>query len=176
MIERPHDEARGRSIRAHRRSKRGRRRRLASVVVAAVASAIALVGLAGPASAANLPYDNTNPVTTGCAASGYTVGSRSITSISGQAIGKVELRYSSACGTNWSRVTSYIGSTSLLAWSTRSFDGVTTYGGPGGDPGPYYGTSAYSDQLYGNGYTVCAYGALPDPNNWGNYAGTNYCA
>jgi hypothetical protein len=87
-----------------------------------------------------------------------------------------ELRYSNACGTNWSRVTSYIGSTSLLTWVTRTDDSVTTSGGPGGDPGPYYGTSAYSDQLYGNGHTVCAWGVLPDPNNGGNYVGTDYCA
>lgn len=129
----------------------------------------------GPVTAAVLPYDNTNPSGTGCAGSGYTVGSRNIVSVTGQVIGRVELRYSSACGTNWSRTVSTIGSRPLLTWVVHQVDSATTYGGPGGDPGPYTGTSAFSDQLYGNGYVVCAWGALPDPAN-GNYTGTNYCA
>ena len=161
-----------------------RRRVLLLVGLAAVLATLpALAGTAsaaparpgGPVTAAVLPYDNTDPSATGCAGSGYTVGSRNITSVTGQVIGRVELRYSSACGTNWSRVVSTIGSRPLLAWVVRQVDGVSTAGGPGGDPGPYSGTSAFSDQLYGNGYVVCAWGALPDPAN-GNYTGTNYCA
>lgn len=155
----------------------GRRPRWGRILVPGVGAALTLVlALAGPASAAALPYDNTNPATTGCSGSGYTVGTRNIVSVSGQVIGRVELRYSSVCGTNWGRTTSTIGTRPLLTWVVRQADGVTTYGGPGGDPGPYTATSAFSDQVYGNGYVVCAWGALPDPWNGGNYTGTNYCA
>jgi hypothetical protein len=155
----------------------GSRRRWPRVLVPALGAALALVlGLAGPASAAVLPYDNTNPSSTGCAGSGYTVGTRNIVSVTGQVIGRVELRYSNACGTNWSRVTSTIGTQQLLVWVDRPVDGATTWGGPGGDPGPYASTSAFSDQLYGNGYVVCALGYLPDPWNGGAYTGNSFCA
>lgn len=156
-----------------------RRRRFRQVTLtglAAASAAAATLALAGPASAATLPYDNTSPTATGCVSSAYVVGPRVITSSNGQAVGRVELRYSSGCGTNWSGVVSYIGVQPLLAWSVRQADGATTWGGPGGDPGPYSSTTAYSDQLYGRGYVVCAWGAIPDPNNGGAYTGSNYCA
>lgn len=134
-----------------------------------------LVSLASPASA--LAYDNTDPgaSATGCAGSASTLLSKGVNSSTGQVIGLVELRYSSSCGTKWARITSYIDYRNLRTWSERWSDWASTHGGPGGDPGPYYGTSAYSDQLYGNGYTVCAYGGLPDPNN-GVYAYAQACA
>ena len=50
--------------------------------------------------------DNKDPIAMGCAADAITVASAPIYSnFDGQQIGYVELRWSAACGTNWSRVT-----------------------------------------------------------------------
>ena len=55
-------------------------------------------------------------------------------------MGRVELRYSTNCHTNWARVISSIGSQGLLTYSYRPSDGATTWGSDG-DPGPFYGLS-----------------------------------
>lgn len=78
----------------------------------------------------------------------------------GQVLGTVTLKYSNSCGTNWAKVQNNSSYSQIKTWATRpNYDGATTIG-HGGDPGPYYGSSAYSTQLYGNGYVVCAWGEL----------------
>jgi len=136
-------------------------------LLAAAALAVVLV-MPSVARASNLPYDRTDPVQTGCANNAYTVGSNNLFTPSGQLVGRVELRYSTTCHTNWARVISYVGSRQLLTFSVRVFDGVSTWG-YGGDPGPFTGTSAYSDQLYGYNTTVCAYGAINGMTPWNRY-------
>jgi hypothetical protein len=101
---------------------------------------------------------------TGCANSAYTVASEPIldplaSTPQGATIGRVELRYSTTCHTNWARVDSYIGSRWMEAFAYRPADRVSTLGA-GGDPGPWNGTQVYSDQLYGYNTVVCAYGTL----------------
>jgi hypothetical protein len=77
------------------------RHRRITVMLTALATMLVLLGLATPASAASLPYDNTDP--TGCVNKyTYTVqGSGQIRSSTGQVIGIVEMRYSPTCGTKW---------------------------------------------------------------------------
>jgi hypothetical protein len=149
----------------------------------AVAAALAV---ATPAHAA--AYDYTNPSTTGCSSTGVAANGTASRvpiynpEISGDVLGYVELRWSTACHTNWSRVTISGGavngapSAGVMTWATRPIDGASTWGHDG-DPGPYGGSSAFSDQLNGNGMTVCAYGRLAyqsinGPISW---AEARYC-
>ena len=59
-----------------------------------------------------------NPATTGCSADAYTVQ----TAVFSNSF--VELRYSPTCGTNWGRVISRVGATSLIIRVQRN-DGLT---------------------------------------------------
>jgi hypothetical protein len=72
-------------------------------------------------------------------------------------------------------VISYWGSRPLETFAYRPADGVSTLG-YGGDPGPFQGTVAYSDQLYGYNTKVCAYGRMQlyFAGNWSPWA--SYCA
>ena len=126
------------------------------------ATACSLGSFAGVASAA--PYDRTDPVTTGCSNSAITLASTPIldplaSAFSGATIGRVELRYSTACRTKWARIDSYIGGRWMEAYAARQ-DGVNTWGAGGDGVQAFYGTQVYSDQLYGDGMRVCAYGRL----------------
>jgi len=76
-----------------------------------------------------------NPATTGCSADAYTVQTAVFSN------SYVELRYSPTCGTNWGRVTSKVGATSLIIRIQR-IDGLTyTFSG-----GPF--NSAYVAMVY----------------------------
>jgi hypothetical protein len=158
---------------------------LAMAIVAGLAGAA--VGTGSPAWA-SYPHDNTNPHTTGCDATGtaanppYSTVAIYDPEISGDVLGYVELRWSTSCTTNWSRVTMRSGApyavpgAGAMTWAYRPSDGASTWGHDG-DPGPYYAASVYSDQLYGNGLTVCAYGRLAyqsinGPTQW---AEAHYC-
>ena len=155
------------------------RSRLSSVKrsALALASAGAIVALLPitAAGAATHPYDRTNPETTGCANSAYTVGSVNLKNTAGTVIGLLELRYSTVCGTNWARVDSYVGNQYLYAFAHRPGDGATTKGADG-DPGPWYTTVAYSDQLYGYRRTVCAVGGIGGSSPATTSYWNNYCA
>jgi hypothetical protein len=147
-------------------------RRKITQMIAAATVACGILLMATPASATTYPYDNTNPDAqhTNCAATGTAADPPRSTvliydpQISGDVLGYVELRWSTGCRTNWSRVTMNAGapyavpSAGIMTWTTRT-DGASTRGHDG-DPGPYHATSAYSDQLYGNNLTDCAWGQL----------------
>lgn len=87
--------------------------------------------------------NNTDPGTTGCSAAAATV--RTVYPASGKA--RVELRFSDACQTRWSKVINiaslnYWGNATLRYWYYHS-----VYLGPG--------YSTYSNQRYGSGYQGC---------------------
>ena len=158
---------------------RGRRVRWSSVRRSALAltsaGAIAVLLPITTAGAATHPYDRTNPETTGCANSAYTVGSVNLKNTAGTVIGRLELRYSNVCRTNWARVDSYVGNQNLYAYAQRQVDFVTTKGADG-DPGPWYTSVAYSDQLYGYRLTVCAVGGIGGSSPATTSYWNNYCA
>lgn len=82
-----------------------RRTSLAIPVVALVA---AMGAIASPAAQAAVfdPYTGSDPSTTGCSNTGITVASWPVPSVTnGQSLATAELRYSTACQTNWVRVT-----------------------------------------------------------------------
>lgn len=138
--------------------------------VAVLATAFGVLLTAEPAWAQ--AYDYTNPSSTSCANSGGPANGAASTvpirhpEISGNVLGWVDLRWSTGCQTNWSRVRINSGaayavpSLGILTWAVRPGDGASTQGHDG-DPGPYYGSSAFSAQLNGSGgQVVCAYGKL----------------
>jgi hypothetical protein len=139
-------------------------------VTAVVASVGAIVALAQPASA--LTYDYTNPTTTPAGnpcsnSAGPANGAASTLAIynpqvAGEVLGWVDLRWSTSCTTNWSRVRRSDSPRALgvVAWATRPNYPSANTRGSHGDGTTYYTSSAYSDQLYGSGITVCANGAI----------------
>ncbi len=102
-----------------------------------------------------------NPQTSGCAATGITVLTAPVKNPQGTTWGYVDLRYSNACGANWSRTRS--GQTAYCAV------GSTIYNNKGDTPGPTVyqdGWTSYSTMLSGysaldraNGFITCDYGS-----------------
>jgi hypothetical protein len=142
-------------------TRRGRLiRRTATIAVLLLAGALGSVAVPTAASAAptcsDWYCDNTNPHTTGCDAGATTVGSQYIR-YNGITLALVELRWSTVCYTNWSRITSLVSTfNEIKVHAYRNAPiGSTAYEGliRGG-----YGTSFYSDQLYGRFWMVCAEG------------------
>lgn len=62
------------------------------------------------AASAASPYENTDPITTGCAPGAYVVNSwNMVNDVYGQVQGRAELVYSPRCQTNWVNVYGYTG-------------------------------------------------------------------
>lgn len=97
--------------------------------------------------------DGKDPMAMGCSGDAYTVTSANINS-SGQTIGRVDLRWSPNCQTNWGRVVSYVGNTNLFV--------MLTYCNNAEVSGTYYQlsntTSVYGNMKYNT--TVRAKGAF----------------
>jgi hypothetical protein len=166
---------------------RGRRRRM--VTLAMLGAVVMALVSAAPASA--LAYDYTNPtrvpsLSNPCsnhavsANPPYSIVNIYNPQVAGEVLGTVELRWSTSCLTNWSRVTSSSSPRALgvVAWADRRYyDGANTWGHDG-DGTTYWTSSAYSDQLYGNGITVCANGQIAYQSLQGGTAWTptySYC-
>ena len=77
-----------------------------------------------------------NPQTTGCSADAVTAASAAIPD------GKVELRWSQTCLTFWSRVTSWIGPTTIRTRVQRQTSPIQSY-----DDIDYNATQAYNDKM-----------------------------
>lgn len=95
-----------------------------------------------------------DPIAMGCSNDAYTVTSADIKNGSGQTIGRVDLRWSPSCQTNWGRVVSYVGSANLFVMLTDCSRNEIS--------GTYYQlagtTSVYGDMRYNT--TVRAKGAF----------------
>jgi hypothetical protein len=109
-----------------------------------------------PASAATCSgysCDGLDPNTTGCSAGANDTASTYLYNANGSIVGLLELRYSPSCGTNWTRVTSYIGIQKLYVRITRESDGkgyadVENY------------QVMWSNMVYAYNITACATGAV----------------
>jgi len=97
-------------------------------------------------------YDNTDPSTTGCAATATTIASFPITTPSGTSAGTMNVRYSSGCQTNWVQSTSTLSSAYYVQKVIyRGAQGSLPVGGNNTtDAGS--GTS-YGNQVYAPGAT-----------------------
>jgi hypothetical protein len=98
--------------------------------------------------------DGKDPVQMGCSGDAYTVNSADIRNSSNQVIGRVDLRWSPSCKTNWGKVVSYVGSANLFVMLTYCNDSEVS--------GTYYqlsgSTSVFGDMKYNT--TVRAKGAF----------------
>ncbi len=111
-----------------------------SVVFILPASAKTTSSLRPAATCSGHGCDYLDPIATGCAnGSEYTVYTANISG------GRVELRWSPVCQTNWARVTSTIGATCLYGAVQRQSDGATASYSLCGT------TSLYTDMLYSPG-------------------------
>jgi murein DD-endopeptidase MepM/ murein hydrolase activator NlpD len=91
-------------------------------------------------------YDGLLPTTTGCDQDGTTVNYKNITG------GKIELRWSNRCKTNWTRVTPTKSSANTSAKIVRNSDGRTySYNGSG---------TIYTPMVYAPNTTSCASGSI----------------
>lgn len=109
-----------------------------------------------------------DPNATGCSADATTLLSKNIVNSSGQSIGKIELRWSPTCQTNWARVTSFIGSAPLGASVERE----------AGVDGPFAeecvptcdtfvtATSAFTDMVWAPDVAASATGAVIQNNTF----------
>lgn len=111
-----------------------------------------------------------DPVTTGCSATASTALSTPIVSGS-VTIGIINLRYSSACGTNWAQVLSYNGTADFNVSVLRAGGadgsmtgycaGVSSFCGGNGVVGPTY---AYTFMVWAPDVAACAGGMIFDSN------------
>lgn len=99
--------------------------------------------------------DGRDPDATGCSSGAYTANSVNVYDFNhgNQYLGTIELRYSPACGTNWSRVTSAVGVTYLQAIVQRMSDHVYY-----NDQGNYL--VVWSDMVYAPTVRACATGTI----------------
>lgn len=116
----------------------------------------AALAICAPTAAQAAPYDNTDPAQTGCAANAYTVTSRLITDSRGGRLALLELRWSTTCRTNWTRMTSYQGARLMRGYIDRPSTGSSlTFGGTF--------SSIYTNQLYGGNSCLYSFGWVKDP-------------
>lgn len=129
---------------------------LAILLAAALASVGIVAVTSTPAQAATCSgygCDGLDPNATGCSAGANDTASTYLYNASGSVVGLPELRYSSTCGTNWTRVTSYVGVRGLYARVTRESDGRSY-----ADVGNYQ--VIWSNMVYADGITACATGEI----------------
>jgi hypothetical protein len=97
--------------------------RTSAIALAAATAAVAVVLLgATPAQAATgYDLDGTNPVDTGCSASGSPIKDFPITRQSdGARVGTARVMYSSACGTNWVAVDNWVAGATAWKYISRA--------------------------------------------------------
>jgi hypothetical protein len=128
-------------------------RRLIAGAITLTAIPIILAAATLPARAAGcsgMSCDGQDPVQTGCVNGAYTVASDYIYE-SGVVIGRVDLRYSPTCKTNWARTISYIG--------PETIDAVITRDDVGEHFNEYLGnvSNVYTDMIYAPS-PICAQG------------------
>ena len=120
-----------------------------------VAGALVVLTLQTPHAIA-LPYDNTDPISTGCSASATTPRTAYIT-YGGFNIGQVLLRYSTSCRTTWAKVNSFVtpcaadGNGCFYAQIYRNSDGYLL-----SRTSPTGTSTVYSNQLNDAGVTSFA--------------------
>jgi Protein of unknown function (DUF2690) len=126
------------------------------------ASALAFACIActasAPAASAH-PLDGQDPVTAGCSGDAYTVTSQPIyRGGDGTLIGRVSLRYSSHCGTNWAKVERYDGVTggTMTARIVRPSDGFSNSFAMSG------ATSIYGNMAYAPNTCTFAWGEVDE--------------
>jgi hypothetical protein len=150
--------------------------RRAALIVAATLSALSLATV--PSAGAAPPYgqyDYTDPAQTGCSASAATIWSKDLRHpVSGVVNGRMEVRYSTVCETNWVRVNNYVNGAKARKLIQRS----RTHAPAGGvvefaqdnTVDTYFGWS-YGLQFYAPSWVCVAVGGVIELN--GQVIGSN---
>jgi len=141
----------------------------ATVGVRPTHAAVAARGARVPA--LSLPYDGTDPISTGCANSATTAASVKVYNPAGGAyLGLLELRWSTSCKTNWGKFTGNGNIGNVSVWVYRQADNKWCGDQSGtGCNAVWWPSSAYSNQLYGCNYATLAQVEI---QNGGIYADT----
>lgn len=134
-----------------------RRMQLLGMALLMLGMVFTALGSATPARAASCSGTGCNgqdPIATGCNSDAYTVTSANIKNLQNQVVGRVDLRWSPTCQTNWARAVSNVGSTNMfVVLLDCNYNEIS---------GTYYQlagtTSVYGDMKYNT--TVRARGAF----------------
>lgn len=116
--------------------------------------------LLGGGSASAVVTEGADPLAAGCSNDAYTVSSWGLFDIDGRNLGRVELRYSPKCGTNWARGVLYDSVNYFMGLAVRLDNGTQGKGYDGG-----YSTF-WSGMVYAPGaacVTLSAWGGNANP-------------
>jgi hypothetical protein len=139
--------------------------RRASLVVAAIVAALFLTATAQANAAPPYgQYDYTDPAQTGCAASAVTIWAKDLRHpVSGAVTGRMEVRYSTACETNWVRINNYVNGASarkiIQRYRTNAPGGGSVEFAEDNTVDTYYGWS-YGLQFYAPAWVCVAVGGV----------------
>lgn len=133
------------------------------LVTLATAAGAGLVSSA--ARAANLPYDGSDPIATGCTSGATTPRAAGVADSRGHYLGTIQLRWSGRCGTNWATAVANGGTAYMDPVVVRQSDGKWCGATASGCySNPYFNSSqVYTNQLYGAGVCVYAEGWIWSP-------------
>ncbi len=149
-----------------------RRLAMAGITSLIVASSLA-VGVPSALAARCSGYgcDGKDPIAMGCAGGARTVRSAPILGVGNNTVGKVELRWSESCGTNWAKVTASSGIPyrRLVANVHRHSDGRTITE----DLTGY--ASIYTNMVYARGICAHASGRIDYAQEFGEGATASAC-
>lgn len=140
-----------------------------AVVAALVAVATCFVsGVQASAAPPYLQYDYTDPAQTGCSATGVTIWAKDLTHpVTGAVTGRMELRYSTACETNWVRINNYVNGASarkiIQRYRTNAPGGGSVEFAQDNTVDTYYGWS-YGLQFYAPSWVCVAVGGVIELN------------
>jgi hypothetical protein len=123
----------------------------------------AVIFLAAPpamaASCSDASCEGLDPAATGCSSDSYVARSATLyRQYDGAAVGVVQLKYSPACGTNWIKVISYIGSVPLYGLVGHGYSMYSAHAWSGTS------TSIYTDMTATRYETACGYGMIQGGN------------
>ena len=106
---------------------------------------LSVVLSAAPAQAAGYGYDGTDPASTGCATGSTAIASFPIkVNGTGSTVATLEVRYSSACGTNWVRINNTVSGMFVNKWIQRTSSPVYTQEDTDTNVGWSYGMQVYA--------------------------------
>jgi hypothetical protein len=139
-----------------------------AAAVAVVLGVLCLVAPQADAAPPNLQYDYTDPAQTGCSASATTIWAKDLTNpASGVITGRMEVRYSTACQTNWVRVNNYVnGATArkiIQRYRTNAPEGGSVPFAEDSTADTYFGWS-YGLQFYAPSWVCVAVGGVIELN------------
>lgn len=149
--------------------------RRVALVAATAAALLSVAVLPATAAPPYLQYDYTDPAQRGCSTSAVTIWAKDLRHpATGAVTGRMEVRYSTACQTNWVRVNNYVnGATAhktIQRYRTHAPEGGSVPFASDTTADTYFGWS-YGLQFYAPSWVCVAVGGVIEHN--GQVVGTN---